>query len=176
MKLYAPVVSVLSLLTGVPRGFVVGTVKYGFIAPVLTLARWDMADSVMSRNCGTRRSVNRGKNSTIYHAYTVDVMNSFSALSLLGEDSVLPPHSPSLSFHKVLHSSPKAHNTRPPSPPHTHTGHARFDSSKSLPSSIMSDSVKSPSQSCVNNSHAMPSYKPSAISSKKHRLRTIVFN
>ena len=33
-------------------------------------------------------------NSTIYHAYDVDVRNSFSALSLLGEDSVFLLHSP----------------------------------------------------------------------------------
>ena len=106
--------------------------------------------------------------STIYHAYNVDVRNSFSALSLLGEDSVFLPHSPSLLFHQVLHSSPKAQNTP--------QGHARFDSSKSLPSSIMTDSVKSPSQSCENASHTMPSYKSSAIPSKKQNLRTIVLN
>ena len=53
--------------------------------------------------CGSRNE------SLIYHAYNVDVRNSFEALSSINDDSVFLPTSPNFGLPKVRHSSMKSH-------------------------------------------------------------------
>ena len=113
--------------------------------------------------------------SIIYHAYNVDVRNSFSALSMLDEDSVFlltgPTSDPNLqhtSSSQVLHSSPKHSYSR--------AGHAEFGFSRSLPSSFRSSKATDATCSVSITHNSSSACNSSAIPSKKQNLRNITLN